>query len=459
MHQRFVASVFSIFLLGFAVWGQTPATATQQNFAPYLEKFSPEVREKAQALLTETEELKRIRLATELARLPMVTSDFLLALLNSEASAKVRYAIVDNLGRGNTPRIIEMLERFAVNDADVSVSRIALERLRQLRHIEMRNLLTKRLAAAREKNDEAGLRELAQEQERWISLMRGTMLPAFLRKTPEKFSLKAEDKAIRVLAFGDFGTGSASQKKTAAAMLEFHRKTPFDFGITLGDNFYNIGMLSPADPRWKTWWEDMYAPLGVKFYATLGNHDWGHADSPAAEILYSEKSSTWKMPAPYYTFTAGSVQFFALDTNDVSEAQLMWLKEEIEKSKARWKIVYGHHPIYSDGDHGDSVGLKARLLPLLKDKVDMYLVGHDHVVNHIKSENGIHFFVSGGAGAGLYKVAPKERTLFAQSINAFSVIDADASEMKFRFIDADNKPLYEYTIRKANPSPTPRPNQ
>lgn len=448
MHPRFLASVFSVLLLAFIVYGQTPTTSSQQSYSSYLEKLSPELRDKAQILLTETDETKRVRLATELARQPLSTLDFLLALLNAESSARVRYTIVDNLGRNNSTRVKEMLEGFATSDPDANVSRIALERLRMLRNLEMRDLLTKRIATAKEKNDEAGLRILAQEQERWISLVRGTMLPAFLRKSPEKFSVKAEDKAIRVLAFGDFGTGSAAQKKTAAAMLEFHRKTPFDFGITLGDNFYDSGMTSPADARWKTWWEDMYSPLGVKFYASLGNHDWVNPDSPAAEILYSEKSSTWKMPAPYYTFTAGSVQFFALDTNDVSEAQLLWLKEELDKSKAHWKIVYAHHPIYSDGEHGDSSILKARLLPILKDKVDMYLVGHDHIVNHIKPENGIQFFVSGGGGAGLYKVTPKERTLFAQSINAFAVIEADAREIKFRFIDSDNKPLYEYIINK-----------
>jgi tartrate-resistant acid phosphatase type 5 len=448
MHRRFLQSLCSVLLLAFIVYGQTPTTPGQQTFSPFLEKLSPELRDKAQTLLTETDETKRVRLATELSRQPLATLDFLLALLSTEPSVRVRYAIVDNLGRNNSTRVKEMLERFAISDMDANVSRIALERLRLLRNLEMRDLLAKRIASAKEKNDEAGLRILAQEHERWISLVRGTMLPAFLRKSPEKFSVKAEDKAIRVLAFGDFGTGSAAQKKTAAAMLEFHRKTPFDFGITLGDNFYDSGMTSPADARWKTWWEDMYSALGVKFYASLGNHDWVNADSPAAEILYSEKSASWKMPAPYYTFTAGSVQFFALDTNEMSEAQLLWLKEELDKSKAHWKIVYGHHPIYSDGDHGDSLVLKARLLPLLKDKVDMYLVGHDHVVNHIKPENGIQFFVSGGAGAGLYKVTPKERTLFAQSINAFAVIEADAREIKFRFIDADNKPIYECLIDK-----------
>ena len=453
MLTRSLAAVLSLLLFAFIVCGQTstatPAANSQQNFSSYLEKLSPELRDKAQALVNEADEIKRLRLATDMARRNAAEAmDFLIALLNTESSARVRYAIVDNLGSNSNPKVKEMLERVAVSDADSNVSRIALERLRMQRTLEIRNLLIKRIALAREKNDEAGLRLLAQEQERWISLVRGTMLPAFLRKPPEKFSVKAEDKAVRVLAFGDFGTGSEAQKNTAAAMLEFHRKTPFDFGITLGDNFYDVGMMSPEDARWKTWWEDMYSALGVKFYASLGNHDWGHVDSPAAEILYSDKSSSWKMPAPYYTFTAGSVQFFALDTNEISEAQMLWLKEALEKSKARWKIVYGHHPIYSDGDHGDGLILKAKLLPLLKDKVDIYLVGHDHVVNHIKPESGVHFFVSGGGGARLYKVTPKERTLFAQSTNAFAVIEADAKEMKVRFIGLDGKPLYEYTMNK-----------
>src|SRR4029079_11116706 len=166
------------------------------------------------------------------------------------------------------------------------------------------------------------------------------MLPAFMRVTPPIFSLKGESQSIRVLAFGDFGNGSVEQKQVAAAMRKFHVQTPFDFGVTLGDNFYGSGLESVTDSRLKTWWDELYDPMGIKFYATLGNHDWGFADSPAAEILYSKQSPSWRMPAPYYTFTAGAVQFFALDTNEVSEAQLLWLRDELAKSRAHWKLVY-----------------------------------------------------------------------------------------------------------------------
>jgi hypothetical protein len=334
----------------------------------------------------------------------------------------------------------------------VGIARLALERLRIQKNLELRGLLMRRMELARNKGDDAGLRQLAQEQERWISLVRGTMLPSFMRVPPPVFALKAEDKPVRVLAFGDFGTGTENQKAVAAAMREFHKKSPFDFAVTLGDNFYSLGMESPTDPRWKTQWDDLYNPLGIKFYATMGNHDWGYADSPAAELLFARQSRSWQMPAPYYTFTAGPIQFFALDTNEVSEAQLIWLKEELDKSRARWKLVYGHHPIYSAGQHGNNVSLIARLLPVLKGRVDVYLAGHDHDLQHLKPEGALHFFVSGGGGAGIRIIKPGERSLFAKSSYGFSVLDVTATELKVTFISAASENLYEYTLHKATTS-------
>jgi hypothetical protein len=93
--------------------------------------------------------------------------------------------------------------------------------------------------------------------------------------------------------------------------------------------------------------------MGIPFFATLGNHDYD--GNPQAEIEYSSTSTTWRMPFTYYTFTAGPIQFFALDTDEGTAGRLVfrkawtdtqakWLADELEKSKATWKIVYGHHP-------------------------------------------------------------------------------------------------------------------
>ena len=439
----------NIYLLTSSCVEAVQSTPSNPQVQAELAKLGPPLAEQARAMLAETDDRKRAQTAIGMLRKDTNGSlDFLLAVLSAEQSASVRLALVDALGRYPNPKVREQLARFASSDSDVRVSLLAIERLRAQWMLETRDLVNKRLDAARRTHDEAAVARLAAEQERWISVVKGTMLPAFLRTPPALFSLKPENQTVRVVAFGDFGTGSAAQKQTSAAILEIHKKTPFDFGITLGDNFYTTGMSSPFDPRWKTQWEDLYEPLKIKFYATLGNHDWVQSDSPAAEILYSSSSSSWRMPAPYYTFTAGPVQFFALDTNEISEAQLLWLDGELKKSTARWKIVYGHQPIYSDGEHGDDGVLIERLLPVIKNRADIYLVGHDHIFNHIKPEAGVHFFVAGVGGANVYKVKPIDRTLFAQSINGFASLEANSASLTVRFIGTDLKQLYEYSLRK-----------
>jgi tartrate-resistant acid phosphatase type 5 len=450
MRIRLMALLLGAVLCGVGFAGYWELATAQSQADARLEKLPPALREQGQAILTQADERQRARLAGELARRNAADArEFLLALLASDASAQVRTAIVDRLGRYSHPQVRQALERCALGDANTDVALLAIERLRTQQTQELSKLVSQRLEKERAKGDDAALRKLAQEQERWISLVKGTMLPAFMRVPPLQFSLKPEDKAIRVLAFGDFGNGSNEQKQVAAAMQKFHRQTPFDFAVTLGDNFYSYGMESTSDPRWKTWWDELYDPLGIQFYATLGNHDWGFADSPAAEILYARQSPSWRMPAPYYTYTAGPVQFFAMDTNEVSEAQLLWLKDELAKSRARWKLVYGHHPIYSDGAHLDNTGLIRRLLPVLKGKADVYLAGHDHDLQHLKEDGGVHFFVAGGGGAGLRPPKPGPRSLFARDAHAFCVLEADGKQLKVRFIDTAQKQLYEATLSKA----------
>jgi phosphodiesterase/alkaline phosphatase D-like protein len=118
------------------------------------------------------------------------------------------------------------------------------------------------------------------------------------------------------------------------------------------------------------------------------------------------------------------VQFFALDTDIISEAQLLWLAWELDKSRATWKVVYGHHPIYSESQHEDNNQKIAQLLPVLKDRADVYIAGHDHDMQHLEPEGRLHFFVA-GSGGKLRTVEPGPRSLFAKGANGFAVIEAD----------------------------------
>jgi predicted phosphodiesterase len=344
------------------------------------------------------------------------------------------------------------LERWVSCHPDPDVAVTALNALLDVNGFELSRLLQGRVDLARASGAEGALRTLgrAQEQLGWSNRGVAT-LPSFFWDSPPVFSVAPASSPIRVVAFSDFGKGPEVQQKPADAMLGLHRAHPFDFGLTLGDNYQDDGAHSPTDARWQEYWGRWYPRLGIPFYVTLGNHDWRSPNGPAAEILYSQKSPEWRLPAPYYTFTAGPVQFFAVHTVLMSEAQLLWLRDELKRSTAKWKVVYGHYHVYS-AVRGDNDDLIERLLPVLEgNHVDLYLCGHEHLFQHLKRAGNVHFFVNGAAGGGARSVRKPnyEGLLFAAGEQqGFTVLEADGSSLTVRFIGEDGGQLYDYTLRK-----------
>jgi tartrate-resistant acid phosphatase type 5 len=419
---------------------------------PRLAKLPAPLREQGRLILAESDDAKRADLAEALAeREPIAALDFLLALLDSDTSADVREEIVDALEEVRDDRVNPALERRVLADPDVDIALLSLDLLRARAMVPLMELVERRLKSENETGTAESRELLVREQERWTSILRGALLPTFFQVPPPVFSVAPAGRPIRVLAFGDFGDGSDAQRLVAGAMLRHHRRRPFDFAITLGDNFYPSGMESPADPRWRTDWNALYDPLKIRFYASLGNHDYNQPNSPAAEILFGRQSDSWRMPAAYYTFTAGSVQFFALDTDIISHAQLLWLSRELDRSRAMWKVVYGHHPIYSEGVHEDNNTKIDQLLPVLRDRADVYLAGHDHDMQHLKPVGRLHFFVA-GSGGKLRPIEPGPRSLFAKSANGFAVLEADQQSLTITFVEANLATPYRYTLRRTVPT-------
>jgi hypothetical protein len=447
--KRKIASLLIVLCL--PVWSSQAVQTSSTSAVPaILGELPAELREEGRALLAEPDVRERARKADLLGRKgTAATRAFLLSVLRQEEAAPVRRAILDRLARTPDEAVLKALAHHAASDPDAEVAIFALDRYRHHHMTDMRKLLNARLALSDKAGDANARRMLAKEDERWVSLVRGTMLPSFLQDPPPLFTVRPASDTVRVLAFGDYGNGSKNQRDVAAAMKKYQDQNALDFGITLGDNFYSKGMLSTSDPNWKSRWDDLYDPLGIQIHASLGNHDWGYADSPAAEVLYTHRSPSWRMPKTYYTFTAGPAQFFALDTNEISRAQLMWLDEQLAASGAKWKIVYGHHPIYSAGRHADSPRLIQQLLPVLKSRgVDLYIAGHDHDMQHLRSEGSVNFFVAGGAGAGLRIPSADPRTLFAQAVHGFAVLEVAPNAVTVRFVDINLAELYSHTIKK-----------
>src|SRR5262249_33627266 len=118
------------------------------------------------------------------------------------------------------------------------------------------------------------------------------------------------------------------------------------------------------------------------------------------------------------------------------------------KSASTWKLAYAHHPIFSDGYHGDNAKLKDQLLPILKNRVDIYFAGHEHDMQHLKPEAGVQFLISGAGGRALRTPSPTSRSLFAAEEHGFTILEANATQFDFRFVDADGTTLHQYTLSK-----------
>ena len=69
----------------------------------------------------------------------------------------------------------------------------------------------------------------------------------------------------------------------------------------------------------------------------------------------------------------------------------------LASSTSQWKIVALHHPPYSSGRHGSTVGAREQLEPILvRRHVDLVLAGHDHHYERTHPHQGVTYVVSGG---------------------------------------------------------------
>jgi len=175
---------------------------------------------------------------------------------------------------------------------------------------------------------------------------------------------------------------------------------------------------------------------GVKFYACLGNHDI-RTDNGDPQVSYPG----FNMQGRYYTFRRDPVQFFALDTNHNAEwkTQLAWLEQELSRSDAPWKIVFGHHPIYSSGVYGvDRTFIKALTPIFQKYGVQLYINGHDHNYERTQSIKGTTYLIC-GAGAGVRPVGRSAWTAHSASQLSFAAFDVYSDHIVISGIGTNNR--------------------
>ena len=231
---------------------------------------------------------------------------------------------------------------------------------------------------------------------------------------------------------GDSGSGDSAQQEVADAMVRYFTTVGrFPFVVMLGDNLYSDDYQREFSVPYQGLLE-----RGVLFYAALGNHD------KELEQHYKLFHMTDRL---YYAFTEGNARFVVLNSNHpADDAQRAWLDGAFGNTGSKWRIGIFHHPLYSSGDHAQEArdSIRPALEPaLVRNHVDVVFSGHDHLYERIAPQQGIRYFVSGGAGRNLYAFHKSAFDEAGASEHHFMVVEIAGDQMFFEAITSAGRTL------------------
>lgn len=261
------------------------------------------------------------------------------------------------------------------------------------------------------------------------------------------------DNSTLVFAIvGDYGLASANCEGQVSTLVDAFETQfgPLDFVMTVGDNAYWTGsceeVIASVEPYYGKYFDKQYGKCadpttgattvpknprnigdttGVKFFPTLGNHEWdtyftyGYQNLPFYQILNYLTSFP-----PYNSFynidptkfgekihLSNLVELFSVNSNihngNISDpVQQQWLKEALSNSSAIWKIVYFHHPPYTTAEHDPPATWMH--WPFAEWGASIVLNGHEHDYERIYYEN-LTYVVNGlGGHPWLYEITGPE---------------------------------------------------
>ena len=278
------------------------------------------------------------------------------------------------------------------------------------------------------------------------------------------------DRELFFFVFGDAGSNTETKIKIA----DMVKKVDNSRIILLGDNFYKYGIISENDERWKKEYDDVFP--NKQIYACLGNHC--YMGNIAAQIKYSQINPNWFLPARYYDRKiyldkTNYIHLICLDTFEIAQhesikcsietgmkfdtiswyiknfnkkQQLNWLNETLKQSTGKWKIVFGHYPIFSNGScHGNCREMIQDVLPILvRNNANIYLSGHDHNICYSQFKN-LHLIVSGN---GCYSSQIRKDNFFynLSSKSGVCYLSFKPDQLEFGFNDLNGNKIYSKTI-------------
>ncbi|MBI3118896.1 MAG: metallophosphoesterase, partial [Candidatus Hydrogenedentes bacterium] len=228
---------------------------------------------------------------------------------------------------------------------------------------------------------------------------------------------------------------------------------------TISGDLVGTGMEREDWDDFLTFGEPMFRTRPVM--PAIGNHDAQLGLPPSMYLQVfglPEAGPAGLTPERAYTFRYSNTQFFVLDVMSDAGPQREWLRQELEKSEARWKIAVFHFPLYS---REEAYPRLVEAWGTLFDQyhVDLVLTGHIH--SHLRTRP---------MRAGQPVASPAEGTVYLTSVSIptrplrrekpdfaevwlggglfCNVIDVSEDQLHVRAVTTGGEVKDEFTIKK-----------
>ena len=268
-------------------------------------------------------------------------------------------------------------------------------------------------------------------------------LPTGFRTAPDR----ARAATARFVALGDLGTVTSDQ----LAVLEQLEQVPFDLMVLTGDVAYESGTAAEFDRNFFGVYRNVLGQ--VPAFPASGNHDYSTDDArPFREAFSLFENGTDFGKERWYSFDWGPVHFVFLDTQQLVDAQIQWLDQDLGAHDRPWTVVIAHRPPYSAGDHGSEPAVREAFSPIFAaHQVPLVLLGHEHNYERTKPLDGVVYVVTGGGGRGTRAVGKEAFTQVIERVAHFVWVEADDQQLRLVAIDATGQAFDSVGFQRPSP--------
>lgn len=195
----------------------------------------------------------------------------------------------------------------------------------------------------------------------------------------------------------------------------------------------------------------------------IGNHDC-QGGSPRLYLQFFDLPGNGPIGVEReraYSFHYGNTLMVVLDSNLPPGKQAAWLDRTLAASKATWKFVSFHHPVYSPAITRDNRKIRETWGPIFdKHHVDLVLQGHDHSYlrtrpmragQPVSTPQEGTIYVVAVSGAKHYAQLPhKFRAVGISNVSTWQVLDLriEANQLEYRAYDDAGRLRDGFVIQK-----------